>query len=363
MKREIAIIGAGVGGLEMAGHLGLNGHRVRVHDIRDNAVSSIRDKGGIEVDGIATGFAPIERATTDLAAAIKGAELIMVATLHNDYETVASGLAQLVSDGQAICLIPGYVGGALAFRHTLRTLGCRVNVPVAEMDSFPFTGRIVSPAVLHLASVKQRLHVAALPATSLEEVVQLLRAAFPQAVAAPSVLHTGLMSMNPMLHVPGMLANAARIESGDKFDFYRDGISPNVANLVLSLDAERVAVAAAFGVRVQTQLDWLGSIYGLKEGDLYTRIQKLHRDIFKDSPAPTTLNYRYLTEDVPFGLVPMIDLARSAMVRTPVAEALTQMASALLDRNFWAEGRTLKHMGLAGLSADAIRARLILTDG
>jgi len=136
-----------------------------------------------------------------------------------------------------------------------------------------------------------------------------------------------------------------------------------VANLVLSLDAERVAVAAAFGVRVQTQLDWLGSIYGLKEGDLYTRIQKLHRDIFKDSPAPTTLNYRYLTEDVPFGLVPMIDLARSAMVRTPVAEALTQMASALLDRNFWAEGRTLKHMGLAGLSADAIRARLILTDG
>src|SRR5688572_17124072 len=63
----IAIVGTGIGGTEMAGYLGAHGHRVRVHDVRAEAVSAIRERGGLEVSGIATGFAKIERATTDLA--------------------------------------------------------------------------------------------------------------------------------------------------------------------------------------------------------------------------------------------------------------------------------------------------------
>ena len=72
----VAIVGAGIGGTEMAGYLGLHGTRVRVHDIRKDAVGGIRDRGGLEVSGIATGFARVERATTDLAEAVDGATLI-----------------------------------------------------------------------------------------------------------------------------------------------------------------------------------------------------------------------------------------------------------------------------------------------
>ena len=38
----VAIVGAGIGGTEMAGYLGLHGTRVRVHDIRKEAVGGIR---------------------------------------------------------------------------------------------------------------------------------------------------------------------------------------------------------------------------------------------------------------------------------------------------------------------------------
>jgi 2-polyprenyl-6-methoxyphenol hydroxylase-like FAD-dependent oxidoreductase len=68
----VAIVGTGIGGTELAGYLGVNGRRVRVHDVRPEAIGGIRERGGLDVSGIASGFAPIECATTDLAEAVEG---------------------------------------------------------------------------------------------------------------------------------------------------------------------------------------------------------------------------------------------------------------------------------------------------
>ena len=92
-------------------------------------------------------------------------------------------------------------------------------------------------------------------------------------------------------------------------------------------------------------------------GCLVERLQRLHREVFKDSPAPDRLDHRYVAEDVPYGLVPLAELGRTAGIRTPVADALTTVASVALQRDYRAEGRTLEQMGLAGLSAEEIQAR------
>src|SRR5688572_21575824 len=96
----VTMVGTGIGGTEMAGYLGLHDARVRVHDVRKEAVSGIHDRGGLEVSGIASGFAAVERATTDLAHAVEGAALIAVTTLNNDHQAVARQLAPLLQDGQ-----------------------------------------------------------------------------------------------------------------------------------------------------------------------------------------------------------------------------------------------------------------------
>jgi opine dehydrogenase len=151
---DVAIVGTGIGGTEMAGYLGLHGRRVSVHDVRPEAVSGIRERGGLEVSGIANGFAPIERATTDLAEAVDGAALIAITTLNNDHRVVAETLAPLLRAGQTVCLIPGYVGGAFQFRRSLDDFGCRAEVKLGEMDNFPFTGAILGPAAVRVASPK-----------------------------------------------------------------------------------------------------------------------------------------------------------------------------------------------------------------
>ena len=321
-------------------------------------MNGIHARGGLEVSGIASGFAPVERATTDLAEAVEGAALIAVTTLSNDHGAVARQLAPLLRDGQVVCLIPGYVGGALEFRRALAAGGCRATVQLGEMDNFPFTGAVLGPAAVRVASLKRQLQVAALPAIDGAAVVEVVRRVLPTATLARNVLQTGLATMNPVLHVPGMLGNQGRLDVGERFQFYGAGITPSVARVVEALDAERVGLARAFGVEVPTVRGWLARTYGLEGPELYPLIQRLHHEVFKDSPAPAALDARYVTEDVPYGLVPIAELGRLAGVPTPVAHALTVLASAALGRDFAGEGRTLARMGLEGRALTTIQGDL-----
>ncbi len=67
--------------------------------------------------------------------------------------------------------------------------------------------------------------------------------------------------------------------------------------------------------------------------------------------AQTQIDYRYFTEDVGFGLVLLTDLAKVVGVKTPVMDAIIQIVSVLLERDFQKEGqRTLESFGLNDLS-------------
>ncbi len=79
-RRSICIIGAGNGGCAMAGDMALAGHDCRIFEFPDYAanIEPIRAAGGISVTGVArTGFARLTAATTDLAEALDGADLVM----------------------------------------------------------------------------------------------------------------------------------------------------------------------------------------------------------------------------------------------------------------------------------------------
>jgi opine dehydrogenase len=188
--------------------------------------------------------------------------------------------------------------------------------------------------------------------------LDLVKRALPPATLARNVLQTALATMNPVLHVPGMLGNQGRLDAGERFQFYGAGITPSVARVVEALDAERVALARAFGVEVPTVRGWLARTYGLEGPELYPLIQRLHHEVFKDSPAPGSLDARYVTEDVPYGLVPIAELGRLAGVPTPVAHGLAVLASAALGRDFMKEGRTLARMGLEGRTLTTLQGDL-----
>ncbi len=69
------------------------------------------------------------------------------------------------------------------------------------------------------------------------------------------------------------------------------------------------------------------------------------------------LESRYVTEDVPFGLLTYSSLGDMLGVPTPVTKSMITIFEAMLGKElgtFWKEGRTVEELGIAGLSVDQI---------
>ena len=356
----VTIIGAGLGGIALVANLGLAGYRLRLHDRDEGRIAAIEKRGGLDVEGLVQGFAPVEIVTPKLAPAVDGADVIIVVTGSHFHAEVARALAPVVRDGQTILLIQGGTGGSLVVRRELERAGCRAAVDVAEMDNFPYSLAWPEPTRVKMTIVKRFLQVAALPAPRIDAVLTTLRTAFPHATAAPSILTTGLTNMNATLHVVNMVGNIGRLEaSGNRYRFYAEGYTPSLITLLEALDTERLAVARAFGAQVPGIHAWLLDTYGLGGESLHETFDRLtHQPTgpYQWTPTPPSLQHKYVIEDVPCGLVPMSSLGRAAGVATPVIDGLIALTSAMVRRDFRTEGRTLDALGLAGKSVAEIRS-------
>ena len=352
----VAIIGAGIGGVYLVAELGLAEHRLRLHDLDDSRLTDIRAHGGVDVEP--GGLAVVERATTDLAAAVDGADVIIVATGGNAQQTVAHSLAPLLRDGQIILLIQGNTGGSLVVRRALDAAGCRVAVDVAEMDNYPFSNWRLSPTRIRPIVKKRWLQIAAFPGRRIAAVFPRLSPLFPHAVAAPSVVCTGFTNANAMLHVANCVGNAGKIDRGESYRFYAEGVTSSVARLYEAINGERVAVAMALGASVPTLEDWFERVYHVRGADLVETCRLLTTNSdgpYQATGTPKSFDHKYITEDVPVGLIPMSALGAAAGVPTPAIDALITLVRAMTGKDFAAEARTLERMGLAGMNASDIR--------
>jgi len=356
----VTIVGAGLGGIALVANLGLLGYRLRLHDVDEARIARVGERGGLDVEGLVQGFAPVELVTPRLAPAVDGADVIIVVTGSHFHANVARGLAEVLQDGQTILLVQGGTGGSLVVRRELHAAGCRAAVDVAEMDNYPYSLGWPEPTRVKMTIVKRFLQIASLPAARIETVLARLRPAFPQAVAAPSILTTGLTNMNATLHVANMVGNIGRLEgSGNAYRFYADGYTPSLVTLLETLDAERLAVAEAFGVQVPGIHQWLLQTYALGGDSLRETFHRLTHEPtgpYQWTPTPPSLQHKYVVEDVPCGLVAMSSLGRAAGVATPVIDGLIALTSAMLGRDFRAEGRNLEQLGLSGKSVAEIRS-------
>ena len=166
----------------------------------------------------------------------------------------------------------------------------------------------------------------------------------------------------PCCIVANCVANAGRIESGDSYKVYAEGVTPAVARLYEAINAERVAVAAALGASVPTLADWFDRVYGVRETTLVDTCQWLTYNSdgpYQATGTPKSLDHKFITEDVPTGLVPMSALGEAAEVRTPAIDALIEIVRSMTGRDFAAEGRTLERLGLGGMDAPQIRRVMV----
>lgn len=351
-KLDIAVIGAGNGGQALAAHLAYLGHKVRLYDRNTDKVDVLNKNKTIQLIGALELNGTIEFATINLEEAIVGADLIMIATTATAHRPLASQLAPILSENQIIVLNPGRTCGALEFKNTLYQSGLQKRVFVAEAQTLIYACRIVETGKVNIIGVKDKVLISALPASDTDHVLKVLKPIFPCFYPAKNVLQTSFENIGAMFHPTVVLFNEAAIERGVQFYFYRD-MTDGLARLIESADKERLAVAAAYGINPIPAFEWVSYAYdGVSGETLCERMQ--NNPAYFEILAPTTIECRQITEDIPTGIIPMSELGKAAGIPTPIFDALITMCSTLLNRNFAEDGRTLARLGLNNLTAKEI---------
>jgi len=352
MKRpedvRYAVIGAGNGGLAMAGYLGLMGFPVTLYNRSLKKIETLIKEPKILLSGAVEGEGQLSAVTNNINEAIKGSDIIMITTPATAHRELAEQMAPYLDDGQIIVLNPGRTCGALEVYQTLRRSGCKKNVIVAETQTFIYACRATGPNSARIFSVKNEVKLAAIPADWTEFVIWLLSAVYPQFKPARDVMETSLNNFGAIFHPAPTLLNNGHIERGQTFEYYLEGITPSIGQMLERLDAERMKVARVLGVKTVSAMQWLEDSYGARGSSIYEAIQ--NNPGYKGLTAPKDLKTRYIYEDVPFSLVPISSLAKNIGLETPAIDTIIRLANMMTGVNFWEVGRTVDKLGLAGLT-------------
>ena len=354
---NVAVLGAGNGGFATAADLALAGHRVRLWSRSASALGPLAGEPTLTLVAEGRrGSARLERATTEIADAVAGAEIVIAPLPATGHADLATQLAPHVTDRQIILLTPGTLG-SYAMARDLARAGDAQPYAIAETGTLPYLARKTGPATVSAPVRAANLPLGVFPASRSEPTVARIAELFPAVRPCVDALDVALTNAGPVIHPPLVLLNAGSIDGG-RFDVHAAGTTPSVRRLIDAVDAERVAMREGWGYpaphyEVATYYDEARAAAGLYGAGAKAKLvaSGLWSEVL-------TLEHRYVTEDVVLGLSLLESAGRTAGVDTPAVSGLLLIFRVLLGQTLSGRGRALEHLGLGDYSRREIRVFL-----
>lgn len=351
LESRVGIIGLGQGGQALAVHLSSRGYIPSIYCFpgHRNDFDVIKRQGCVvRSSHKIVGTFPI-RLVDDLADFIRTTDHIVIVTLSSAHNTILHSLQGHDLRRHNIVALPG--GGSFAAK--ARQLGIKAR-NIVESCTLPYASRCPSPGEVAVLYIKKTFPLAAVEPMNEHERLVLSDIFAGRVEWWRSVLGIWLNCTNPVVHCPPMILNAGRVESGNRFYLYGDGITPGVAKATTALDDERIAVAAAYGEVAPTVLKWTNIWYDASYPDWVTfaRESAPHN---KHGLAPTKLKgHRHFDEDLKHTMVFWYCLGRLKGLDLPVMRSFITLASAMVGEEYMESGTTLESLGLGGLDAEEV---------
>ncbi|MDR0355174.1 MAG: NAD/NADP octopine/nopaline dehydrogenase family protein [Deltaproteobacteria bacterium] len=384
--KPIAVLGGGAVAKAVSADSALAGAKVRICDLEPFASKTLFgvERGGVKFYGDQLnlyGFSRIGQAkydmvTTDVAAAVKGAGVIIMATPALGHVPFFEKLIPALEDGQFIHIIPDNFG-SLILRRMMREAGCTKKVTIGGWSSSPYGSRVDIKGGVILPSIRVyyraiTLRGASLPSADQDDFLASTKyiGAFDGVnggdgvVGGDTVMDTGFSNVNPVLHCPGVILGVGTMENygvvfGDektKFSIYSHAYCPSISRVQLKFYEEQCKLAAAMGVGIQqydpkdffSRENLLGQEYMGKD---YV-IPFEEQDPIQFGTGPFTIHNRYITEDIPVGCHVYQELGKKFGVPTPVVDSMVTLASVMAEMDFQATGYTLDHLGIGHMNKE-----------
>ena len=340
---RIGIAGAGAIGYASAAWLAHQSHRVTLWSPRGDTAAALR-AAPLRASGLLSAEVAVDVAD-DAAALVAASDVVLITTPVNGHRAIADALAPHLRDDISVIVSSMASLSALYLHEALQRRGC--DVLVAAFGTTVLTARREGPASVRIMTQRQKLGVSALGPGGIDAAMALCTALFGDVFTPEAnMLASALVNINPVAHGPLALFNWTRIERGEDWPQYLN-MTPHVARAITQLDGERLALAAAFGLRVRAIETHFALSFGTSAPDLAGIAAELHAQR-GGPPGPTEVTTRFLAEDIPFGLVFLSQLGRIVSLPTPAIDATIAAASLITGHDFSAGNDLMGPLGLAG---------------
>lgn len=345
---RIAIAGAGAIARAYAAMLARDGHRVSMWSPR-NGATDVADR--VRAKGLVEGEFPVS--TSASAQPIESADAVLVALPATAYADTLPVIARHLRTSQTV-----FVSGALSLAPLWLAELAAANgaTPlVVASGTTVATARTIEGGV-SVNTIRTRVSIASLPVRASRDALGAMTALFGDRFdLAQDVLAVTLANINPVAHAAMALTNLTRIEYAEAWPQYHF-LTRSVARLVEAMDRERRSIAAAFGRDVLPIEAHFQRSFDVPQATLAEIAAELHRRR-GGPPGPTTLDTRFVLEDVPYGLVFNAALARIVNADTRATDATVTLLSTLYGRDFASANPLVEALALGSASRDSLLAR------
>jgi opine dehydrogenase len=365
MKVEtIAVLGGGNGAFAHAADLAIKGFRVKLCEAPefDESIEGAKKAGGIHLKitgtpGLKPGFGKLSLITTDTKAAIDSAQAVLIVVPAFGQRRFAELSAPYLKSDQLVMLSPGNFGGSLDFKRALQECGSTADPLLCETECMIYSGFKSKPDEVEVSGYKKGHLVAAFPGKRTTEALDVINQFYPEVKGGESILETGLRNVNFVMHPPIVVLNAGRLETTKgNFLFYHEGVTDRIGAAVEHIEDERLKIGEKLGLNLPLTKDVLLEWYALSgaSGETLTEVMRTN-PVYSIDWAPPTFKHRFLTEDIPFGMIPTERMGKYTGTPTPTITAIIELASVLTGENLRQKARDLDALGLSDLSVDELK--------
>ncbi len=319
----VGIAGAGAIAMGYAALLLSTGHKASVWSPSGARTADLLAGSKLNVRGAIEGsFKPgVCRTAKELASA----DVIILALPAYGQRFVIDALVPYLEARHTVIISAHLSFAALYLVNCLASRG--VELPVVAWNTTALTCKTQSFTEIRVGALRRMVMVAALPASKATQALNICNNLFGERFTLQDDLLTiTLSNLNPQSHLAIALCNLTRMERGEAWG-QRENITPSVGRLIEALDRERLALASALGRTVGTVFDHYRNSFGLS-GDTVAEMSAQQVDRGADVYGPKTIESRYLLEDVPYGLVPLLYLAEGVGIDMPLHRGGVNLLSA-----------------------------------
>lgn len=349
---RVGILGAGSIGFGCAAFLEQAGHDPILWSPSGSRTKELAAGAPLRaINAIEGEFHP--RVAATCADAVAGADVVLIAVPGYGHRAVMDALALHLGADQTVVISSHTSFSALYLSKLLAARNVRPTIVV--WGTTLTTGRQRSLTEVYVATIRQKLDVATVPHAHIDRGHDLCVALFgDRFIKRDGMLAIALSNLNPQNHLGIALLNMTRMERRETWG-QGENVTPAVGRFIEALDAERIAIAQAFGLSVRTVREHFSLSFHVPMGSVSEMNQEMHRR-GNGGYGPTTLETRYVLEDAPFGLYPTTILGRIVNRRATLHEAGIAIFSAAYGRDLTAENDLLPTLALADRSASEIGA-------